>query len=104
MVIVIGPKVRIGDNFQCFQGVTIGGNDKEISGRTMPKIGNNVTAFSGSVIIGPLSIGDNTSIGANSVVLTDAKSNVVLAGIPAKIVNQVEIAHSLKSQKNFKIG
>lgn len=88
--IVIGDTVTIGDNFQCFQNVTLGGRNVEANGRKMPQIGNNVTVFSGACVLGPIVIGDNVLIGANSVVLKDIENNVVVAGSPAKVVNRVE--------------
>lgn len=96
--IVIGESAIIGDNFECFQNVTIGGRDREANGFTMPQIGNNVSIFAGACILGPIIIGDNVSVGANSVVLCDIDSNTVVAGVPAKIVNRVEMAHSIRSQ------
>ena len=97
--IVIGGNAKIGENFECFQNVTIGGRDKEINGRIMPTIGNNVTIFAGDCVIGPVIIGDNVSIGANSVVTKDFGDNLVIAGIPARIINRVVISHSLRSMK-----
>ena len=97
--IVIGPNVIIGDNFQCFQNVTIGGRDRAINKRTMPIIGDNVTVFSGAVVIGPITIGDNVSIGANSVVTKDIDANLSVAGVPAKTIGKIDVAHSLRSLK-----
>lgn len=97
--IVIGDSAQIGDNFECFQNVTIGGRDRELNERTMPKIGNNVTVFSGACVLGPIEIGDNVSIGANSVVINDVEKNTVVAGVPAKKIGDVDVPHSLRSIK-----
>lgn len=84
--IVIGHEVIMGNNCEVFQNVTIGSNRKERNGRYMPIIGNNVSIGSGAVVVGAISIGDNVIIGANSYVDKDVPSNVVVAGVPAKII------------------
>lgn len=89
--IVIGEDVVAGDYLQLFHHVTIGGRNKSNHGQTMPRIGNNVICFTGSVIIGPIYIGDNSSIAPNSVVIHDVPSNSIVSGIPAKIIKEVEI-------------
>lgn len=73
---------RIGHNFTCFQNVTIGHSKGE-----KPIIGNNVTVYAGAVIIGGIQIGDNVEVGANAVVTKDIPDNVVVAGIPARIIS-----------------
>ena len=98
--IVIGGKTQIGDFFECFQNVTIGGRDREIQGRYMPIIGNYVTAFSGSCLIGPIKIADGCQIGANSVLLDDVvNKNSVIVGIPGTLVKITESNHSKRSMK-----
>lgn len=84
--IVIGCDCEIGDNCEIFQNVTMGENREIVNGRRMPKIGNNVSVFSGACLIGGITIGDNVQIAANSVVTKDFGSDVVLAGLPARIV------------------
>ena len=84
--IVIGHEVSIGDNCEIFQNVTIGSNRKEKFNRYMPIIGKNVSIGSGAVVVGPIQIGDNVVIGANSYVDKDIPDNVVVAGCPAKIL------------------
>ena len=87
--IVIGHEVIAGDNLEVFQNVTIGSNRKEKKGRFMPIIGNNVSIGSGAVVVGPITIGDNVIIGANSYVDKDVPANVVVAGSPAKVIRQL---------------
>lgn len=72
---------RIGENCTVFQNVTIG-----YSGGGKPTIGNNVTIYAGAVVVGGVSVGDNVVIGANAVVVKDVPSNVVVVGVPAKII------------------
>lgn len=78
--IVIGCDVEAGENFTVYQGVTLGGNSgksNERNGRrfTQPWIGNNVKLFANSTVIGPVYIGDNSTVGAGSVVLKDVPKN-----------------------------
>ncbi len=79
--IIIGFNVEIGSNCTIYQDVTIGQN----RGR-YPKIGNNVIIYPGAKIIGNITIGDNSVIGANAVVTKDVPSGSIVAGIPAKII------------------
>lgn len=87
--IVIGWQVVAGANFEVFQNVTIGSNRKPKGNRFMPIIGDNVSIGAGAVVVGAITIGDNVKIGANSFVDKDVPSNVLVAGIPAKIVKQL---------------
>jgi serine O-acetyltransferase len=53
-----------------------------------PQIGDNVIIYSGAVILGDVNIGDNSVIGANSVVIDDVPEGVIVAGIPASIIDR----------------
>lgn len=77
--IVIGSKVKIGDNCIIYQDVTLGQNRKEY-----PKIGDNVIIYAGAKIIGGITIGNNVVVGANAVVTKDVLDNSIVAGIPAR--------------------
>lgn len=77
--ITIGSGVIIGSNCTIYQQVTIGKEKGKF-----PKIGNNVTIFSGAKIIGDVTIGDNCIIGANAVVVKDVPANSIAIGVPAK--------------------
>ena len=70
----------IGKNFVYFQNVTVGYNH---GGR--PTIGDNVEIYAGAVVAGPIKIGNNVKIGANSVVLCDVPDNSVVYGNPCII-------------------
>ncbi|WP_075618320.1 serine O-acetyltransferase [Paenisporosarcina indica] len=98
--IVIGNDVKIGNNFELFHNVTLGGRNQNNNEQTMPIIGDNVTAFSGSNILGPIIIGDNSSIGAGAVVTKSFESNSIIAGVPAKKIGTVVIAHAIESLNN----
>ena len=98
--IVIGETAEIGENVTIYQAVTLGGimpsveSDSQRNQKRHPTIGNNVIIGSGAQILGPINVGDNARIGANSVVSKDVPSDVTVAGIPAR-----EFAKSTKSDK-----
>lgn len=80
----------IGHNVHVNQGVTIGGNWGKIKGsRSLPVIGDNVWIMAGAKVLGPITIGSNVVIGANAVVLRDIPDNVVVAGVPARVIREI---------------
>ncbi|MCL2630091.1 MAG: serine O-acetyltransferase [Firmicutes bacterium] len=83
--VVIGETAIIGDNVTLYQGVTLGGTGKE-TGKRHPTIGNNVMVSSGAKILGNITIGDYSKIGANSVVFTNVPEHSTVVGIPGKVV------------------
>lgn len=82
MGVVIGETCEIGDDVTLYQGVTLGGTGKE-KGKRHPTIGNNVLIASGAKVLGSFKIGDNSKIGAGSVVLREVPPNSTVVGIPA---------------------
>jgi len=89
MGVVIGETSEIGDNVTLFHGVTLGGTTWQ-KGKRHPTIGNNVVIGTGAKVLGPVKIGDNTRIGANSVVISEIPPNSIVVGIPGKVVFRVE--------------
>ncbi|HEX9667773.1 MAG TPA: serine O-acetyltransferase EpsC [Thermodesulfobacteriota bacterium] len=89
MGVVIGETSEIGDNVTIYHGVTLGGTSFT-RGKRHPTIENNVTIGAGAKILGPLKIGNNSKIGANSVVIKDVPPNATVVGIPGKIVTKEE--------------
>ncbi|MFL0194459.1 serine O-acetyltransferase EpsC [Clostridium sp. WILCCON 0269] len=85
MGVVIGETAEVGDNVTLYHGVTLGGTGKD-TGKRHPTVGNNVFIGSGAKLLGPIVIGDNVKIGANSVVLKDVPSNCTAVGIPARTI------------------
>ena len=83
--VVIGETSIIGDNVTIYQGVTLGGTGKE-HGKRHPNIENNVLLSAYSQIIGNITIGENSKIGANAVVLEDIPAHCTAVGMPAKVV------------------
>ncbi|MCD7812308.1 MAG: serine acetyltransferase [Ruminococcus sp.] len=84
--IVIHPNAKIGKNCSILQQVTIGNNLNK-SRNDVAKLGDTVFIGAGAKIIGPVNIGNNVIIGANSVVTKDIPSNSTVAGIPARIIS-----------------
>lgn len=87
MGVVIGETTVIGDNCTIYQGVTLGGTGKD-KGKRHPTIGNNVTIGCGAKVLGPFSVGDNSKIAANAVVLNEIPPNCTCVGVPAHIVKR----------------
>lgn len=85
MGIVIGETAEIGDDCLLYHGVTLGGTGKE-TGKRHPTIGNNVLIGTGAKVLGPFTVGDNSRIAANSVVLGEVPPNSTAVGIPARVV------------------
>lgn len=89
MGVVIGETAEVGNNVTIYHGVTLGGTGKDI-GKRHPTIGENVIIGSGAKVLGPINIGNNVKIGANSVVLKDIEDNQTAVGIPAKVISKVK--------------
>jgi serine O-acetyltransferase len=87
MGVVIGETCEIGDNVTVFQGVTLGGTGKE-KGKRHPTIKDNALIATGAKVLGSITIGENSKIGAGSVVLKDVPPNSTVVGIPGKVVIQ----------------
>ncbi len=83
---VVHEKAIIGSDCRIFQNVTIGAKWPANGGTDgVPVIGNNVRIGCGAAILGPISIGDGSVIGANAVVISDVPPNSIAIGIPAII-------------------
>ena len=83
MGIVIGETTTIGNDCTIYHNSTLGGTGKDKDKRH-PDLGNNVIVGSGAKVLGPIKIGSNVKIGANSVVLENMPDNVTVVGIPRK--------------------
>jgi serine O-acetyltransferase len=88
--IVISGDTVLGDDVILRNGVTIG--LKRTGERGAPVIGNRVDIGAGAKILGAIRIGDDVSIGANAVVITDVPSNSLAVGVPARIVTRPPVA------------
>ena len=92
MGVVVGETAEIGDNCTIYQNVTLGGTGKDV-GKRHPTIGSNVMIGAGAKVLGPFTVGDNSKIAANAVVLTEIPENSTCVGVPARVVtiNNVRI-------------
>jgi serine O-acetyltransferase len=84
MGVVIGETTEIGDDVMLYHGVTLGGRTLQQVKRH-PTIGNRVTIGAGAKVLGPVHVGDDSAIGANSVVTRDVPAESTATGIPAVI-------------------
>lgn len=83
--IIIGEGAVIGDNCEIYHNVTLGTKHSVKTKKVeYPRVGNNVKIYTGSIIIGGITIGDNSIIGAGSLVMKDVEPNSVYTGNPAK--------------------
>ncbi len=86
--VVVGETTMIGDNCVLFHNVTLGGTGKH-HGKRHPTLGDNVFVGTGATLLGPLTVGDNVRIGANTfVVMRDCPSNSTVVGTPARIIKR----------------
>ena len=87
MGVVIGETAQIGDNCLLYQGVTLGGTGKS-HGKRHPTLKENVVVGAGAKVLGSITIGANTRIGAGSVVVRSVQGNSTVVGIPGRVVHQ----------------
>jgi serine O-acetyltransferase len=84
--VVIGETAEVGDDCVMFHNVTLGGTGNH-GGKRHPAIGNGVLIGTGSTLLGPIRVGDDVRIGANSVIIMrDVPSHTTVVGSPARIV------------------
>mgnify|MGYP001611871808 CR=1 FL=1 len=87
MGVVIGETSVVGKNVTLYQGVTLGGTGKE-KGKRHPNIADNVVIGTGAKILGNITIGENSYIGANAVVVKDVPPDSTVVGVPGRITKQ----------------
>ena len=84
MGVVIGETTVIGDDVTLFHGVTLGGQQRT-SGRRHPTLEDGVAVGAGAKVLGNITIGAHSAVGANAVVTKDAPAHSVLVGVPATL-------------------
>ena len=87
MGVVIGETAEIGNRCLLYQGVTLGGTGKD-DGKRHPTLLENVVVGAGAKVLGGITIGENTRIGAGSVVVRDVEGHSTVVGIPGRVVHQ----------------
>jgi serine O-acetyltransferase len=83
--VVIGETAQIGNDVTLYHGVTLGGTSWT-PGKRHPTLGDGVLVGAGAKILGPINIGANARIGANSVVVDEVAPGMTVVGIPGRIV------------------
>ncbi len=87
MGVVIGETAEIGDDVTLYQGVTLGGTSW-VKGKRHPTIEDRVVIGAGAIVLGPITIGNDSRIGSSSVVIHDVPSHSTVVGIPGKVVHR----------------
>jgi serine O-acetyltransferase len=87
MGVVIGETAVIGDHCLLYQGVTLGGTGKQ-HGKRHPTLKENVVVGAGAKVLGAITVGANTRIGAGSVLLRNVASDSTVVGIPGRVIHQ----------------
>jgi len=92
MGVVIGETAIVGDDCLIYHGVTLGGkvntSRESVSGRRHPQLGNRVLIGAGAAVLGAVTVGDDATVGALSVVVDDVPGGALAVGIPAKVKNR----------------
>lgn len=88
MGVVIGETAEVGENCMLFQGVTLGGTGKEQTAKRHPTLLDGVVIGAGAKILGNITIGQNSYVGGNSVVLADVPDNATIVGVPGRVVKR----------------
>lgn len=89
--ISIHPDVVLGDRVGIMHNVTIGLTNDQAGA---PILGNDVFVGTGAVILGPVTIGDNSRIAANSLVITNVPANSIAIGVPARVLPRTDVERS----------
>lgn len=94
--VVIGETAEIGDNVTLYHGVTLGGVSWN-KGKRHPTLGDNVVVGAGAKILGPIEVGRDARVGANSVVISAVPEGKTVVGIPGKVVRSRTVAEQQRS-------
>lgn len=89
MGVVIGETAVIGNNVTLYHGVTLGGTGKE-TGKRHPTVKDGAIIGSGAKVLGNITIGKNSKVGSNSVILIDIPKGATAVGI-GRIINKKKI-------------
>ncbi|MCR4726653.1 MAG: serine O-acetyltransferase [Clostridia bacterium] len=88
--VVIGETAEIGDDVVIYQGVTLGGTGKD-KGKRHPTLQDRVMVSSGAKVLGPFTVGHDSKIGSNSVVLKEVPPQSTVVGVPGRVVKQGDV-------------
>jgi serine O-acetyltransferase len=93
MGVVIGETAEIGDDVTLYHGVTLGGTSLQ-KGKRHPTLGDRVVIGAGAKILGAITIGSDTRIGANAVVVKSVPANSVVVGVPGQNIARSKPRHA----------
>ena len=99
MGVVIGQTAEIGADCTIYHGVTLGGTSLE-PGKRHPTIGDRVTIGAGAKILGPISVGHDSRIGGNAVVVREVHDNSVVVGVPGQVIART-VPHTAKDKPDL---
>jgi serine O-acetyltransferase len=103
MGVVIGETAEVGDNVTLYHGVTLGGTSLHKVKRH-PTIGDHVVIGAGAKVLGAITIGANSRIGANAVVVRSAPPDSVIVGVPGQVVVREHPVHTLTEKADLEHG
>ncbi len=85
--VVIGETAEVGEDVTIYHGVTLGGSGGD-TGKRHPTIGDRVVIGAGAKVLGAIKVGDDSRIGANSVVVKEVPSSAVVVGVPGQVISR----------------
>jgi serine O-acetyltransferase len=103
MGVVIGETAEVGDHVTLYHGVTLGGTSLQKTKRH-PTIGDHVVIGAGAKVLGAITIGSHSRIGANAVVVKSAPSHSVVVGVPGQVVLRDDTLHELDDTPDLEHG
>jgi serine O-acetyltransferase len=103
MGVVIGETAEVGNNVTLYHGVTLGGTSLHKVKRH-PTIGDNVVIGAGAKVLGAITVGNNSRIGANAVVIKSTPPDSVVVGVPGQVVIREHAVHSPNEKADLEHG
>lgn len=82
--VVIGETATVGQDVMMYHGVTLGATSRDADGKRHPTIGDRVVIGAGAKVLGPITVGSDTSVGANAVVVKPVPAGQVVVGVPGR--------------------
>lgn len=103
MGVVIGETAEVGEHVTLYHGVTLGGTSLHKTKRH-PTIGDHVVIGAGAKVLGAITIGNNSRIGANAVVVKSTPANSVIVGVPGQVVMREHPLHTPHEKADLEHG
>lgn len=91
MGVVIGETAEVGADVTIYHGVTLGGTTLDRGKKRHPTVGDRVIIGAGAKVLGAITIGDDSRIGANSVVVRSVPARSVVVGVPGQVVSRTRV-------------